>query len=499
MNRLTDHPLGAPIPATPHAMCSSLPTLEAVIGYEEKDPAVMKKMTQGYPRFVRHTWVGQVAEFLAHKHNLKPQQIVPTCSTQAAQRLAQFMQIQPEVIECEGFAATIIPDDHTYATRAYQFLQHTGYLVSTRQAEDYLIEQGSGIHTVFEEQTFSQNPEAAVIAKLRETCPTASELWLTRSGMTAGYAALKAATHVQAKHHRHVWIQLGWLYLDTQRILEKLLPEGTHCIKVLNVYDTEALEHQLDAIGDKLAGIITEVPTNPLVQTADIESVFASVKKRGGLCIADPTLVSLSNLDTLPWCDIQVVSLTKYAAWSGDVLCGAVMLHPDSTHRDALIEAINQWVEPPYVRELSRLAFQMQSWREKVEQMNQNTLHIARWLESHPSIRTVYWAYDPDSSRHYRKLAGSELKPGSMLTLELNKPCADFYDPAQFAKGPSFGTYFTMMCPFMYLAHYDLVSTNEGRSQLRGHGIDPDLIRLSCGTEPVDQIQAQMERLLYLP
>jgi cystathionine gamma-synthase len=40
----------------------------------------------------------------------------------------------------------------------------------------------------------------------------------------------------------------------------------------------------------------------------------------------------------------------------------------------------------------------------------------------------------------------------------------------------------------MYLAHYDLVTTPAGRAELAASGIDPDLLRLCCGTEPAEEI-----------
>jgi cystathionine gamma-synthase len=63
-------------------------------------------------------------------------------------------------------------------------------------------------------------------------------------------------------------------------------------------------------------------------------------------------------------------------------------------------------------------------------------------------------------------------------------------------KGPSFGTEFTLVCPFMYLAHYELVTTDEGRNFLRSIGIDPDLIRISVGTEPIADIIEVFEEAL---
>ena len=46
----------------------------------------------------------------------------------------------------------------------------------------------------------------------------------------------------------------------------------------------------------------------------------------------------------------------------------------------------------------------------------------------------------------------------------------------------------SLACPFMYLAHYDLISTESGRAYLDQAGIDPKLIRFSIGAEPVEEI-----------
>ena len=54
-------PLGQRIPASPHAVSCSLPTMRAVRGYEEKDPAITRHLTSGYPRFVVHPFTRQLA------------------------------------------------------------------------------------------------------------------------------------------------------------------------------------------------------------------------------------------------------------------------------------------------------------------------------------------------------------------------------------------------------------------------------------------------------
>ena len=83
-----------------------------------------------------------------------------------------------------------------------------------------------------------------------------------------------------------------------------------------------------------------------------------------------------------------------------------------------------------------------------------------------------------------------------MIGFTLHRPLEDFYDRLRLPKGPSFGMKTTLICPFMYLAHYDLVSTEAGRAELSASGIDPDLLRMSVGCEPADEIISALAEAL---
>jgi len=48
----------------------------------------------------------------------------------------------------------------------------------------------------------------------------------------------------------------------------------------------------------------------------------------------------------------------------------------------------------------------------------------------------------------------------------------------------------------LWLAHFSEVTTPEGRAKLKSFGLDPDLIRLSVGTEPVEEIWAALNHAL---
>jgi cystathionine gamma-synthase len=85
-----------------------------------------------------------------------------------------------------------------------------------------------------------------------------------------------------------------------------------------------------------------------------------------------------------------------------------------------------------------------------------------------------------------------------MITFTLRTPgaLAKFYDNLRLPKGPSFGMKRTLLCPFMYLAHYDLVTTPAGLAELAASKLDPDLLRLCVGTEPVEEIIACLNEAL---
>src|SRR5512135_3127618 len=88
-------PLGRRIPDRPHAVSVSLPTLRDLIGYEEKDPAVVRHITLGYPRFVLHPCLRRLTAFLAERHHLAGQTLWLTASSRSADELAAHLRGVP--------------------------------------------------------------------------------------------------------------------------------------------------------------------------------------------------------------------------------------------------------------------------------------------------------------------------------------------------------------------------------------------------------------------
>ena len=91
--------------------------------------------------------------------------------------------------------------------------------------------------------------------------------------MSAFHAAWRALSDLQAARGRTIWIQVGWLYLDTIAIVKEFAARPQDYVYLPDVQDLGALSRLLAERGDRVAGIVTEAPTNPLIQTADLAAL----------------------------------------------------------------------------------------------------------------------------------------------------------------------------------------------------------------------------------
>ncbi|HUL53717.1 MAG TPA: PLP-dependent transferase, partial [Opitutaceae bacterium] len=284
---------------------------------------------------------------------------------------------------------------------------------------------------------------------------------------------------------------------DTIAILKRLTPDPARdYVHLPDVFDLPALERLCAERGDRLAGIFAETPTNPLIQTPDVPALAALARRHGAKLILDPSIASLFCVDVLTHADVVVNSLTKFAASDGDIIAGLVAVNPTAPDAAALRRGIAQELEPVYARDLSRLAAQIGDYEPLMDRLNAATPRIVAALESHPRVKRVYWPLSPESRANYLKIARSPAAVGGMLSFTLKTPLAPFYDAVRLPKGPSFGMRNSLISPFIYIAHYDLVKTPAGRAELAASGLDPELLRLSIGAEPVDDIIAALAEAL---
>jgi cystathionine gamma-synthase len=476
--------LGATVPDSPHATVVCLPTLADVESYERKEARVWKHLRAGYPRFVRNELVTRAAHEAARRLG-RTGELFPLVSEESARRLAEHAGATLTSVDHVGDWCLVTTSAGDAALRLAKMVQHTGTLISSRQAEAWLAgaaptDSAAALRTI----RASLSPLLAGVA--------ADDILVATSGMNAVDAGIAAVDAVQRPRGRSAWIQLGWLYVDSTRLFEKARDAKHHFIS--DVRDLAAVERLL-AAGD-IAGVFTEVPNNPQLETADIPALRALCDQFGGKLLLDPSSVGLASVDVLPFADLVVSSLTKYAGSEGDVMAGVLAVHPERADAAALLAAARRRLDPLHALDLAALANQVGRMAEVTQRLSASAAELARRLASHPSVARVRTADQGPTAVAYRRLLRSGAGAGSLITLELRGDMRRVYDRLAVAKGPSFGLRYTLAAPFLWLAHFEEVTNEQGRAQIRAAGLDPDLLRISVGLEPIEEIWAAFESAL---
>lgn len=496
MSYFKEIPCGKTLPLdTIHAVSVSMPKLEHVIAYEEGKTSIRKKINSGYPRFVTHPYLRQVEEYFKKREKLpKGSHVILFSSLKALGLMYRYVGRTFDEISEFGLRGIIISEDDSCYKKVRNFLQHTGVMPSSRRCEEFLLRKG--LIDAMQSEEVSQNcdPIRYVKSELRKAYGTGinQKMYLTICGMNAVYASYSALQDVQRDRKRDLFIQFGWLYLDTQELMVKF---GSEHYNINNITALDVLEKKLSEEGHRVAAIYTEVTTNPLIQAPDLPALKELADRYDIPIVVDTSLGSPYNVDVVPYADIITESLTKFASGSADVIMGVAMVTEHSPLRDALLKKLNIYCEAPYIRDIERVALGIEGYEERVRKNSANGLKVAEYLEQAPFIKEVFWSYSPLTKENYKKIEKYDGAVGGVVSFSFTVPLEKIYDKIPLPKGPTFGTEFPLLMPYMYLAHYDLVSTSEGRKQLEKEGMNPDLLRLSVGMEDADKVIAIFEKL----
>jgi len=476
-------PLGTVLPSHPHGTVVSLPTLADVDGYERRESAVWSRIRAGYPRFVLNELVAAARDRAAAAAGFDAARSLALHSARAARQAVELAAPAAHRIHDLG-AWALLEVDAAAVERVAKMVQHTGLRLASRAAEDWLAGRAT-------------DGAAALASASRELAPWvrpagADDFRITPSGMNAVAAAAHAVRAVQRPQGRVAWLQLGWLYVDSSEFLRKTLPADETLTVIDDVTDLPAIEAFFSAHRGKVAGVLAELPNNPLLASPDLAHLSALATREGALRILDPSSSGVVNVDLMPHADLLVTSLTKYSGSRGDIMAGLVAVHPSAPCADELRAAAFGWVGPVAAGDAAALAEQLPEMAVVAEAQNRNARAVADFLAGHPAVARVLAADRGPTAAAYAAVARGPGRPGSLITFDLKGELRAFYDAVALPKGPSFGLRFTLLCPFLWLAYHDLVTTDAGRARIRAAGLDPDLVRLSVGTEPAHEL---IERL----
>jgi cystathionine gamma-synthase len=468
--------LGSPIPPSTHAVSVALPRWQDVVGYEEKKPEVISRLSVGYPRFVVHPLVQELGRYL---DPARP--CLPFPSARAARLAADFVR------RSGAFPAEVVTraDSFGVATNAEgfnvlrAFWQHTGLIVSSRQAEALLRRQKPA--------SSSEEARAALRSQLAGFYDCSeSDVFLAPTGMASMFEALQA---VALRTPGAPTIQLGFPYVDTLKLQQKL-GSGGILLHHLGSIEPE-LRGQLDR--QQIGGCFCEIPGNPLLGCADLRVVTPLLRERRVPLVVDDVVATPVNVDLAPYADLIATSLTKFIVGTGDAMGGALICNPRSplyAELKPLIRAQHEellWREDAVVLERHAHTFP-----QRMRRHNQAGLLIAERLQGHTAIERV-WYPKWEFAEAYEAVRRPDGGWGGLVTFlpkDAQRSAPRIYDQLPFCKGPSLGTVFTLACPFTLLAHYTELEWAESC------GVSRYLIRLSVGLEDPEELWQRLERAL---
>ena len=475
-------PCGENIPLyNPHSVSVSLPKIQDVIDYEEGKSEVIDKMKSGYPRFFQNQFVKQLTQFIKEKHTISDdKKLIPITSIQARNCIEKTFNVLFESIEDNFGNVFLILDSNDENAKKYaDFIRNAGLIISSRKAEATLYELNL-IDSIFEEATVSEEQAIFNIKNtLSKAYGTSSEkIILSNCGMNALFSATEALVAVQKEFGKTKIIQLGWLYVDTMEIIER--KENSHI--QINIFDLVQLENWLVINQEKVAVLITEVVSNPLLQCVNLPKLYELCSRFSVKLIVDNTLATPFCVDVLPFCDLVVESLTKFACGNADLLFGAIVVTDTS-----LVSLVSENVISPFEGEVKRLGYEILEYENRVRKISENTTLLYNFLKKQPKVLEIKSVFHEASSENFSKIQIGNNVPG-LLSVVFDKDLAFYYDKLQVAKGPSLGTEFTLAMPYVYLAHYEYLKSEIGLHVLKKLGINPNLLRISVGTEPIENI-----------
>ncbi|RME82012.1 MAG: aminotransferase class I/II-fold pyridoxal phosphate-dependent enzyme [Caldilineae bacterium] len=307
--------------------------------------------------------------------------------------------------------------------------------------------------------------------------------------LSSGMAAVTTALLIFLSAGDHLIVTAD-SYHKTRVFVKRFLRRfGIECT-VVPPGDLQQLEA---AIQPNTRLILSETPTNPFLRCVDLEAMASLARRHGLRTLIDATFATPLNLRPLEFgIDLVVHSVTKYLAGHNDLLAGAIIGRDGITtplrESQSLLGAV---VDAEVAYQIHR---GLQTLGLRVERQNANGMAIARYLESHPRIRRVWYPGLPSHPDHdiaRRQMQGF----GGVVSFEIDGDglaASRFIDALRLPHtAPSLGGVDSLVEQPALMSYYD--TDPEIRLAL---GIRDELVRLALGIEDTADLIADLEQAL---
>lgn len=264
---------------------------------------------------------------------------------------------------------------------------------------------------------------------------------------------------------------------------------GVECT-IVPFGDYEVLEK---AIKKNTRFIFSESPTNPYLNIFDLIKIKKIAVRHKVLTLIDSTFSTPYNQRPIEFgIDIVLHSATKYLAGHNDILAGAVLGKTELIENIRnLHKSMGGLIDPHCCYLLLR---GLKTFPLRVQKQNDSALKVARFLESHPRVKKIYYPF-LESHRHYKIAKEQMAGGGGVVTFEIKgniNTAKRFLDALRLCYiGPSLGGVETLITHPALVSYYDY-----NRKQRYKLGLTDTLFRLAVGIEDVEDIIADLNRAL---
>lgn len=403
----------------------------------------------------------------------------------------------------------------TSGTRAVPIYQTTSYVFdnSDHAADVFNLSQPGYIYSRL------NNPTCDILEQRLAALEGGIGAVTTASGTAATTTALltllRAGDHIVASNS---------LYGGTFNLLQVTLPRLDIHTTFVDPRDTANFQ---SAIQENTRAIFIESVGNPKLDVLDLEAIGSVAKQHQIPFIVDNTVPSPALLRPIEYgANIVVHSLTKYITGNGTTLGGAII---DAGTFDWTSEKFPEFTEPSpgyhgliYSEALGQAAFiakvRVEGLRDygaalspfnafqilqgletleiRIKKHSENTLELAKWLETRPEIAWVN--YPGLKSSSYYALAKKYLPKGQSGVLTFGVKGG--YENAK--KIVDSVKIFSLLANFgdtKSLIIHPASTTHQQLSfeQQKAAGVPKDLIRLSVGLEAISDLTADLEQAFH--
>jgi methionine-gamma-lyase len=329
------------------------------------------------------------------------------------------------------------------------------------------------------------NPTVTAVEEKVAALEGAEAAVATASGMAAQLIAVLAACQAGDEI-----VSMLDVYGGTVKLFEQILPRCGITTRFIPYHDIANAERYFTR---KTKMLFLESPTNPTLRCVDLERLCALGRKRKVCVVVDNTFATPVLQKPMELgADMVLHSATKYLGGHSDLTAGVVAGSRKWMELARTMMIYTGGVLDPGCAYL--LLRGLKTLELRVQRGCENAMRIAAWLSRHPKAARVYYPGLSDSESH--EIARRQMKDfGMMVSFDTKaggKAAEKFIDSLTlwYLAASLGGIESTVSYPVL-TSHIGLSA-----KQWKLLGVSPATVRLSVGTEGIDDLIADLEQAL---